>query len=160
MDKMSKIKLNKVYIGTIVTLLLTWACSVPASLAVPATEEAYDCSYTLPPEESLLTPEIFINLNEGESFEKIFGVTTTLHAECHEGKLGYYIARPNPDCIIETVKITPDGGWSCFEPLGDGTYMWTSEISFGWTWPNGKPATWQEPEMEIPFPADPNTQGT
>lgn len=120
------------------------------------------CDYMIPPEESGLTPEIFLNLKEEEVKELTFGVTTRLHAECHEGKLGYFIAKPDPDCIPESVLITPDGGWGCYIDTSENpsVEIWTSLISWGWKWPNGKPENWYEPEMQIPWPPTPSPEGT
>lgn len=114
------------------------------------------CAYDLPPEESGLTPYVYINVRESESFDLTFGVITKLHAECIQGFVRYWITDLDPSCLTETITLLSDGTWACNMDDSNGGPFYTFRMGGLWIWPNGQPDQWIEPEavpLITPAPA-------
>ncbi len=116
------------------------------------------CKYAIAPEESGLTPTIYVDLKDGKTMDLTFGELTKFHAECQRGKVRYWVLAIDDFCVRQTIELSSDGTWSCnLEAFG------MQGLGFGlgglWTYPQGLPENgWIEtnpmPLMTpVPLPA-------
>lgn len=116
------------------------------------------CSYAITPQESGLTPTIYVDLANGGTMDLTFGELTKFHAECQNGFVRYWVTTIDQYCVRETIELLSDGTWSCTLDVngmqGMGFYMGGL-----WTTPLGEPpGGWSNPEpspLMTPVPLPP-----
>jgi hypothetical protein len=102
------------------------------------TSNSSSCSYAISPEESGLTPTIYVDLKHSESMDLTFGELTKFHAECQHGKIRYWVLTIDDFCIRETIELDSSGTWSCIINV-DGYEGWSMRMGSLWTYPQGMP---------------------
>ncbi len=109
-------------------------------------KQATACSYDITPQESGLTPTIYVDLENGGTMDLTFGELTKFHAECQQGFVRYWVTTIDQYCVRDTITLMSDGTWSCTLNVegmeGMGFYMGGL-----WTTPLGEPpGGWSNPE--------------
>lgn len=102
------------------------------------TSDSSACSYDITPQESGLTPTIYVDLQQGEVMDLTFGVLTKFHAECQGGKIRYWVITIPDYCIYSTIELDSTGTWSCIVST-DGYEGWSMRMGSLWTYPQGLP---------------------
>lgn len=130
--------------ATRTTPAIGWVVMLAAAILLPAA--------CVPKPEGCTTTThegIKISLSEGGVENRLISDFTYLHAECHEGKLGFFLIQADQTCNLP-VTFTSTGGWGCHIYNGP-TPVWTYGVSStGWVWPNGHPLNFQEPPLSGP----------
>ena len=96
------------------------------------------CTYAITPEESGLTPTIYVDLQDGGTMDLTFGELTKFHAECQRGKIRYWVLIIDQYCVRETIELDSSGTWSCILNL-DGNEGWGFRMGGLWAYPQGLP---------------------
>ena len=116
------------------------------------------CYYEVTPEQSGLTPSIFVNLKDGETMDLTFGELTKFHAEFQNGFVIYWVTTIDQYCVRETIELLSDGTWSCTLNV-EGMEGMGFRLGGLWTTPLGEPpGGWSNPEpspLMTPVPLPP-----
>ena len=96
------------------------------------------CSYAITPEESGLTPAIYVDLKDGETMDLTFGELTKFHAECQRGKVRYWVLTIDDFCVRRTIELDSEGTWSCILDAG-GMQGLGFRLGGLWVYPQGLP---------------------
>ena len=120
-------------------------------------EKQAACTYAIAPEESGLTPTIYVDLAHGGTMDLTFGELTKFHAECQQGFVRYWVTTIDQYCVRDTITLMSDGTWSCTLNVegmeGVGFYMgglWTTpmgEPPGGWSNPETRPLMTPVPQL-------------
>lgn len=129
-------RIQQIAITVIITVLAlgTVLSGLPAKLAPTAPA----CSYAIPPEESSVTPTIFVDLKDGETMDLTFGELKKFHAECQQGFTRYWIVEINQFCVRGSIELLSDGTWYC-TLNADGLEGFGMYMGGLWKTPQGTP---------------------
>ena len=129
-----------IIIGTLfgLPLLIAISGNQPATAEAVENPSPSECNYAITPEESGLTPTIYVDLQDGKSMDLTFGELTKFHAECQKGKIRYWVLTIDHLCIRETIELDSRGTWSCILNL-DGNEGWGFRMGGLWAYPQGLP---------------------
>ncbi len=127
------------------------------------TSDSSSCSYDISPEESGLTPTIYVDLKDGESMDLTFGELTKFHAECQRGKIRYWILTIDDFCVRQTIELSSDGTWTCTLKV-NGMEAWSMRVGGLWVAPLGNPENgWDDTPYPlitpVPVPPDGSVTG-